>query len=244
MSNSLQTAHDFARTFVRYQFVSIGLNLEPAISIGNLVRSIILSAPFTWPFNRNTKTFATVVGQQDYPILSFTDFGFLEAASTQDSNGKIFQIPNVYNTLVKSLDSSAGRPQSICVLQNVTSGSPATNNNITFRLLPVPDAIYNPLTLTYQKAPVPFVALADFWTPIPDAFSDIYNQLFIGYAMAACQDPRSGEYIARGGAALLSKSEGLTEMQKAIFMAAYLNLDAAQIISQLTVQRGVESRGK
>jgi hypothetical protein len=86
--------------------------------------------------------------------------------------------------------------------------------------------------------------LTDAWAPIPDAFSDIYTNFFIGWSMDYAQDPRASQYIARGGAALLAKAEGLSEMDKAIFMASFLNLDAAQIINQLTAQQAVQVRAR
>jgi len=87
------------------------------------------------------------------------------------------------------------------------------------------------------------VAINSSWSPIPDSFSDIYNNFCLGYFMDSCQDPRGTGYIARGGAALLAKAEGLSEMDRAIFMQSFLNLDAAQIVNQLKTQQGRQASG-
>jgi hypothetical protein len=172
-----------------------------------------------------------------------TQFTFASAvsqASIADSGtavaGPIIQIKDIYNTEVLAPASEQARPNAICVLQD--NGA----NSYTFRFMSVPDKTYQ-VQLVFQKGPVQFAATSDGWAPIPDAFSDIFNNLFLGYYLDSCQDPIGGQYIARGGAALLAKAEGLSEMDKAIFMQAFLNLDAAQIIAQLSAQQGRQAMG-
>jgi hypothetical protein len=61
------------------------------------------------------------------------------------------------------------------------------------------------------------------WDPIPDSYSDVYNNLFLSEAMAMVDDNRSQLYRQRGVAALMAKASGLTEMQKNIFAQQWLS---------------------
>lgn len=74
----------WAQTFINWASLTIGTGKEPAMSSANLALQTILGPPFVWPWNRNTKTFLTTQGVQDYNA-SMTDFGFLETASIQAS---------------------------------------------------------------------------------------------------------------------------------------------------------------
>lgn len=151
--------------------------------------------------------------------------------------GQSKEIGKIHNNSAVSISSDTARPNDICVFGNDGAG------NITFRFISIPDTAYK-VTVNYQKAPVLFTSLSSTWGPaLPDSYSDIFNNFFLGYAMDTTGDPRAAGYIARGGAALLAKAEGLTEMEKAVFMAAYLNLDAAQIVNQIRTQQGAQARG-
>ena len=141
------------------------------------------------------------------------------------------------------------------VIAKVDSGNEAHNvlhgvdinddgsGNITFRLSTVPNTSYI-VNLIYQKAPVQFVAMTDKWAPIPDAFSDIYNNMSLGYFLDSCQDPRGPQYIARGVAGLLARAEGLSEMDRAIFASSYMNFNSQMLLDQLKTQQAQEAAGK
>src|SRR6266436_667804 len=60
------------------------------------------------------------------------------------------------------------------------------------------------------------------WAPIPDQYSDVYNNLFIAEMMAMVDDNRAQLYRQRGVAALMAKASGLTEMQKNVFAQQWL----------------------
>ena len=82
------------------------------------------------------------------------------------------------------------------------------------------------------------------WLPIPDSFMDIYNNLFLAEVMAVADDPKEQIYRQRGVAALLSKAEGLSEMQVNAFLAQQLARGNAQELrSQLRTQQGTTVRG-
>ena len=243
MANTLQDTANYITPFSRYMQPNIGTNNMPMIGIANIVRNIMLSAPFIWRFNRNivNLTGPVVQGVQDY-TQSFSDFGFLEKATAND--GKVsWEFTDVFNTeslassVVSGSSQNQGRPMVISVLNDDGSG------NITFRLSTVPNTSYI-VNLIYQKAPVQFVAMTDKWAPIPDAFSDIYNNMSLGYFLDSCQDPRGPQYIARGVAGLLARAEGLSEMDRAIFASSYMNFNSQMLLDQLKTQQAQEAAGK
>jgi hypothetical protein len=249
MANNLQYTINFISPFCRYMSPNVGINNMPIIGIANIVRNVILAAPLTWRFNRNTVNLVGSVGSppagiqqgvQDY-TQSFTDFGFLETATASDGKTS-WQFKDIYNTetlglsVVSGSDQGQARPMSISVYNDDGAG------NITFRLSAVPDQSYS-VNLIYQRAPTSFISVTDPWAPIPDAFSDIYNNLCLGYYMDSAQDPRAQQYISRGIAGLLARAEGLSEMDKLLFAQAYMNFNAQMMSEQLKTQQGRTAQG-
>lgn len=83
MALTLFQSQNFAETFLQYAPFNVGLGQEPMVSVASFIRSTIMSAPLTWPWNRNeNNTIFTTPGVQNY-TLSVTDFGFLEKVSLQ-----------------------------------------------------------------------------------------------------------------------------------------------------------------
>lgn len=82
------------------------------------------------------------------------------------------------------------------------------------------------------------------WAPIPDSYSDVYNNLFLSEAMAMVDDARAQLYRARGVAAFISKAQGLTDMQKNAFVQQWLARSQESATSALRVQQGVGARGQ
>lgn len=85
-------------------------------------------------------------------------------------------------------------------------------------------------------------AINSSWYPIPDNYSDIYNNLFLSEAMAAVDDPRAQLYRGRGVAALLAKQDGLNDMQRNAFAQLWLNMDARQAENLMRVQQATQAR--
>lgn len=81
------------------------------------------------------------------------------------------------------------------------------------------------------------------WDPIPDQYSDIYNNLFLSEAMAMVDDPRAASYRQRGVAAFLSKASGLSEMQKNVFVQQWLARDVERAATLGMQQLGHAGRG-
>jgi hypothetical protein len=82
------------------------------------------------------------------------------------------------------------------------------------------------------------------WAPVPDSFSDVYNNLFLSEAMAMVDDARAQLYRARGVAAFISKAHGLNDMQKNAFVQQWLARSQESATSALRVQQGVGARGQ
>jgi len=242
MSYTIQQSINFAQTFIGFSPEAVGTGNEPAISLANMIQNTILNAPFTWGWNRNeNSSTSTVAGTQDYTI-PLTDFSFLEKVTLTDPTGAVYEVQDVYNTAALGIaDASVNkraRPNSACVVM-VTYGT-----SIKLRFMGVPDKIYL-ITLTYQKLPTPLSALtgANGTWLIPDQYIDIYNNLFLAESMALVDDARETLYRQRGVGALLSKAEGLTEMQKNDFLEQYwMRSGRSDLVGTIRAQQGNQAR--
>lgn len=81
------------------------------------------------------------------------------------------------------------------------------------------------------------------WDPIPDQYSDIYNNLFLAEALASVDDSRAQLYRQRGVAAFMAKSSGLTEMQKNIFAQQWIQRTVERASVAANIQTGNNGRG-
>jgi hypothetical protein len=236
MANLLSDTINFISPFCRYQSPAVGTNNMPIIGIASIVRNIILAAPFTWRWNRNNVniTGPVIVNQQDYP-QAISDLGFLEKAIANDGQTS-YEFKDVKNNEALASSNTVGRPMTVAIQTDDGAG------NYVFRLGPVPDKNYT-INMVYQKLPIQFQNLTDGWAPIPDSFSDVYNNLCLGYYMDSCQDPRAPQYIARGIAGLLARASGLSQMDKAIFASSYMNYESAQMLNQLRAQQATQAQG-
>ena len=82
------------------------------------------------------------------------------------------------------------------------------------------------------------------WFPLPDSFMDVFNNLFLAEAMAVVDDAREQVYRQRGIAALLSKAEGLNEMQINAFLAQSIARGTVQqTMAAQRTQQGTQARG-
>jgi hypothetical protein len=112
--NTLQQTISWAKTYIQYSPITAGFGQEPAVSVASMIRSTLMNAPITWYWNRAETTFSTVKGTQDY-VENIPDFGFIENVSLLDTNGKIWQIKDVYNTASLSPSTDQQRPEAMSV---------------------------------------------------------------------------------------------------------------------------------
>ena len=241
VQNLLSDTINYITPFCRYMSANVGVSNQPILGIASLVRNIILAAPFQWSWNRiYDDSVVTVVGQQDY-TPDLYNFGYLEKASVQNAAGQIWEIPRIKNNEPLAKSTQQARPDALAVQIN-NSGTDEPSSFLTLRFSAVPDAIYQ-VNLIYQEAPYNFTALSNPWAPVPDSFSDVYNNMVLGYYMDSCQDGRAQQYIARGVAGLLARAQGLSEMDKALFAASYMQFDMQQMLSKLRTQQGQQAMG-
>jgi hypothetical protein len=145
--NNLSTSVAFSKPFLAGVSLFAWNNSEPACSVQQLVRNIILGAPYIWPWNRSNFPLTITTANQDYPV-SIPNFGFLEKGSLQDSTGKFYQIPTVYNTTGLAVSTTKARPMTISIETNDGNG------NLLLRFSAVPDQSYT-VNLVYLRASAP-----------------------------------------------------------------------------------------
>ena len=229
---TLQDTFNWAQTFIEYSPLTAGTGNEPAISTANMIISTMTSAPLTWGWNREEwDNLVLIPNEPDY-VVNITDFSFLEKVTLIKPDGSYsFEVKDVYNTNALGYSvSKPAEPKSVSVHQ-VDFGT-----NVTLRFMAIPDLAYTSV-LTYQSLIPDMVNLSDPW-PIPSQYKDIFNNLFAAEAYQAVDDDQEAQrYRMRGIAALLSKAEGLTEMQRNAFLSQFLIRGAqAQSMSMRTTQ--------
>lgn len=239
---TLQDTINWAQTFIEYSPLTAGTGNEPAISVANMIISTITQAPFTWGWNRAEYDGLTLVGnptpQQDYEV-AIDDFGFLEKVTLIKADGTYaFNVTDVYNTASLGVSvSKPAEPKGVSV-HLVTYGT-----NVTLRFIAIPDQNYKAI-ITYQTLIADMDTLSDPW-PIPSQYKDIFNNLFAAEAYQAVDDDQQAQrYRMRGVAALLSKSEGLSEMQRNSVLAQFLVRGGQMQSAQLRTTQGAQARGQ
>jgi hypothetical protein len=240
MAYTIQQSINFAQTFIQYSPLAVGTGNEPALSLANEIQNTILNPPFTWPWNRNESSALTLAATtQDYTV-NLTDFGFLEKVSLTDPDtNEVWEIKDVYNNLARGkADANTRklmRPNACCVI-SVSYGT-----SVKLRFMGVPNKAYGVL-LTYQKLVTPLTTLTGgtgTWA-LPDQLIDVFNNLFVGEAMAVVDDARANLYRQRGIGVLLGKAEGLTEMEINAFLEQYWQRDHQNQYRTMRTQQGAQ----
>lgn len=229
----------FSRPFLNYQPVDISQG-EPAVSSANLTRQTMLSPPFSWPYNRNNFHIELDPGAgpwgQDY-MISIPDFHFVEKVwLTDPDSGKVNEITNLTQTRSLGAESAIQRPSSASMNLMDNTGL------VTLRLNTLPDKPYV-IDGFYQRAPLDMTSLASMWAPIPDHHRYIYDWGFLGFVALLTKDSRAAGYLGKFTSHLLGAQDGLTALQRNIFMGSFLELLTQQGRETMTTQQGVQSRG-
>lgn len=236
MSNStimLSRTVAMTQQFIRNAPLTFGTNLDPALTIGDWVRQFILGPPFAWRWNRNVATFKTIAtpATTDYKV-SMSDFGWLESAS--------FSVGGATKELEVKLnlepDTSPNQPV------HISTQYDDGNDNITFRLFPAPDQVYT-VSLTYQRKAKNFALLGDFWNPVPDFMSNLYNQGFLAKTYEYFSDPRASGTMIMFLRQVIAANDGLTDSQVNIFMKDFEANMRTPMITQGNTQQGRQTRG-
>jgi hypothetical protein len=122
-TNTLQRSINYATILARGAPLSTVLQYanEPALTIGDYVRQFILGPPFAWRWNRGITAFNAVTGVSDYALTQWTP-------STPVSVGWIIIDTNGDQQQV----TTAGTTGMVQPAWSMTSGTPTTDNNVTW----------------------------------------------------------------------------------------------------------------
>lgn len=209
---TLQNTINWAQPFLGYAPLTIGAALEPAITAANTVMQTILMPPFKWRWNRsNTPPINLTQAVQDYST-SVSNYGNFELASV--AFGGQLTFPLEYKSLL-DIGVESSRPAFISDQLDDDAG------NITFRVLPAPDQVYQ-LTVTYQETPPKFTSLSQTWDPIPDWMQFVYNWGFLAVMSDFIDQSKAPRFRQLFVGSLLGVSEGLTEADRNLFIRSWL----------------------
>lgn len=156
--------------------------------------------------------------------------------ATGGVSGSLTEISNIVNVL--GTGSESGTPSFIAPQSDDNTG------NITFRLLPLPDQIYQVNVIFQKRIPSLINSLASTWAPIPDHYSYIYQNGFLSLMLAFWNDPRWAHFSGKFVAGLLGAAEGLSEDQKNVFSRTWYNSITEQQFTNLRTQQGVQGLGQ
>ena len=179
------------------------------------------------------QAYTTILTYQKLP-LPFTYFN-LESVSVIST---VVYYTYQSTQVVGANDELAG--QYILVSGFINAGNNGTflcvSSTANYLILTNPNAIDETKTTAY--------AINESWYPIPDSYMEIYNNLFLAEMMATADDAREQLYRQRGVAALLSKAQGLTQLQVNAFLAQWSARGSMQeLAKQIATQMGAQSRG-
>jgi hypothetical protein len=228
---TLQNSINWAKPFLNYAPLTIGVSNEPAITSANTVLQTMLMAPFNWRWNRGTAIITTVPGQQDYPI-NLSNYGHFELATVGITGDLTY--PLEYKSILGAAVESS-RPTFISDQLDNDAGF------ITFRITPAPDKAYA-VTVTFQNAPPIFSSLSSLWSPVPDWMAYVYNWGFLALMSDFVDQSKAPRFRQMFVGSLLAASEGLSEEEKNVFKASWLG-DLRQMQGeQMNTQSGWKGR--
>lgn len=235
VTRNIQASALFSMPFLGYQPVNISNN-EPAVTAANITKQTMLGPPFKWNWNRggfhvDLDPTLTDWGQ-DY-LLALPDYNFAEKIWLTDDKGKVIEIAIVQSLAAESIQK---RPSSAAINKQDDSG------NVTLRLNTRPDLPYT-IDGLYQRAPVLMTSLANTWSPVPDYLSYIYDWGFLGFVSLLTKDARAPIFLGKFASHLLSAQDGLTAIQRNIFLGNFLEVMGQTGREQLGVQQGAQARG-
>jgi hypothetical protein len=203
---------------------------DPAFSNADWVMQTILAPPFAWRWNRvggspSLPTFVTIVGTTDYEV-ALPAFGWLEKAVAYDPSSGYYAF-ELSNELVMGAETLPNQPTRISAQYDDGAG------NITFRITPAPDKVYN-VVVDYQQSAPQFSSLTQTWVPIPDYLSYLVNEGFFAKGAEYCNDPRNQEAMQLFLTDLAAVSEGLSQTQKNLWLTSKIN----SMRQTMTAQQG------
>ena len=225
----------FAKPFIGYQPINIS-NGEPALTAANITKQTMTGPPMKWIFNRGSFTVELDPTQdtwaQDYTV-EISNYGFLEQVWLTDPDGDVKEI-KVKNSLAG--ESAIKRPSSAAANMLDEQG------NVILRLNTRPDVAYR-IDGYFQRAPIWMSSLAATWSPFPDHLAYIYDWGFLGFVSLLTKDARAPIFLGKFVSHLLGAQDGLTALERNIFLGNFLDLITQAGREQMMAQQGVQARG-
>lgn len=174
----------------------------------------------------------TNITTQDYPI-NIPNYSHVIHASVVDISRTPFKPWEIGIKDNLSLDSNTGRPQFLSTNSEDAAG------NVTFRVMPAPNLAY-PVSMNVALTAPAITSLNQTWAPIPDYMRNVYNWGFLSLTWAFADDPRFQIANSKFIAGLLSRAQGISDLDRNIFLN---NWDAVTSTQQATASQGIQARG-
>lgn len=204
---NLQSVVTWVQTILRQQPLNV-TNMEPGLTLSNLVLQRAVGPPMRWRFNRGNVSWAISQGGGTDYVVSIPTLLWPEVYWLVDEDGIVQPCEGVL-ALPKS--ATVDRPSLVAPQYDDNAG------NITMRMNSTPDGAYTAFMDFQQKAPL-MTSYGSKFGPVPDEFSYIFQKMYLGLAAQLVGDPRAASFSAEGVAALLGAQTGLTAQETAIFL--------------------------
>jgi hypothetical protein len=232
---SVRNSLIFTSTLLKNQRLSVN-NLEPGLTMANLVLGIMLGPPMVWRFNRATLSFAiSTAGGTDY-VVSVPTLGQIETQWLVDPGSTPAGAIHEFKGAVALPKVSAKRrPQRIAPQYDTNTG------NITFRVDAIPDRTYNAFIDFQQKAPL-IQSFGQTFSPVPDEFGYLFNRGMLSEGALLVNDSRFAIWRREFLAGLLATQDGLDAQAKSIFFDQMMNIGRTATRSQGMAQSGNQGR--
>ncbi len=211
-SLSIQQSMTFVQTLIDNQRLNVN-NMEPGVTMANIVLGTMMGAPFVWRQNRTNLSFpVSMAGGTDY-TQSVPNMGFIETQWMEDTDGTILELTGA-TALAKVSFKRA--PTQIAAQYDDNEG------NITFRINSVPDAAYTAF-LDIQGCAPTITSPADTFTPLSDYFGYLFNKGMLSEGALLVNDSRFSIWRSEWIAQCLATQDGLDAQAKDMFYNQFMN---------------------
>lgn len=228
---TIQNALTYCQTLIKNRPLSVN-NLEPGLSMGNIVLGRMLGPPMAWRFNRFNFSFPVAeAGGTDYQI-ALPNLGRIETQWLTDANGNIVELSGAVS-LAKT--TAVRRPTTVSPQYDDNQG------NVTFRLNAVPDQAYTAWFDGQQKAPL-LDSYARTFGPVPDEFAYLFLKGMLAEAALIVNDARFQIWEREFVGGLLYTQDGLDAQARSIFMEQMLRDGRTSLRSQTMGQGAAQAR--
>lgn len=228
---SVQNSMTFVQTLIDNQRLNVN-NMEPGVTMANIVLGTMLGPPFVWRQNRTSVSFAiSNAGGTDY-TQSIPNMGFIETQWLVDAKGNILELSGA--TALARV-SYQRQPTKIAAQYDDNEG------NITFRLNSVPDAPYTAFLDIQNCAPI-ITSPADTFTPFSDYFGYLFNKGMLSEGALLVNDSRFSIWRSEWIAQCLATQDGLDAQAKDMFYNQFMNTTRTVQRSQDMAKLGSQQR--